>query len=527
MDNRFIVFIIVSAVILYLFNYMVIKNVKKDAKNVAQIQKTVEIEPKNTKREEPIQQNYEKLDVNQVKIDVKTAEFENSKYKVKASSQGAKITKLEIKREGFDEENNMIDYTQENNHMAFNMQINGQDLELDTKNWGITKKDSGIEFNLQPVKNLLISKELVLNEKEYTGKYVIKIENNTSREYEIQTPVLNWGPEKNITADRYNQIQAVVFNGVKIERIKAKKKNEKLIYNLEKGWAGMRDQYFCILFYGNEGLFKACEIARSENQALNISLRLHDLKIAPGQQVEYTIQTYIGPQTYQELKSGGHDIYKVVDFGIFRFLAVPIYYLLKFLYQITKNYGVAIILLTIIIRALLWWPTQRSYTSMKKMQTAMNKMQPRLKTIKEIYRDNPQKLNEETMKLYKEYQINPMGGCLPMLLQMPVFFALYSALTSAVELKGAEFVWFWKDLSAKDPVYVLPLLMGLSMFIQQKMSSPPAATPEAATQQKMMLYMMPAMLTFFAFMWPSGLLLYWVVSNMLSIGQQFLINRKA
>jgi YidC/Oxa1 family membrane protein insertase len=164
---------------------------------------------------------------------------------------------------------------------------------------------------------------------------------------------------------------------------------------------------------------------------------------------------------------------------------------------------------------------------MKKMQTSMNKMQPRLKTLKEIYRDNPQKLNEETMKLYKEYQINPMGGCLPMLLQMPIFFALYSTLNSAVELKGAGFFWVWKDLSLKDPIYVLPVLMGASMFIQQKMSTPPAATPEAETQQKMMLYLMPAMLTFFAFMWPAGLLLYWVVSNVISIFQQMIINRQS
>ena len=157
----------------------------------------------------------------------------------------------------------------------------------------------------------------------------------------------------------------------------------------------------------------------------------------------------------------------------------------------------------------------------------MSKMQPRLKTLKEVYRDNPQMLNQETMKLYKEYQINPMGGCLPMLLQMPVFFALYTTLTAAVELKGAAFIWVWKDLSLKDPVYVLPFVMGATMFLQQKMSTPPAATPESAVQQKMMLYMMPIMLTFFAFMWPSGLLLYWVVSNILSIGQQFMINRRS
>jgi YidC/Oxa1 family membrane protein insertase len=236
---------------------------------------------------------------------------------------------------------------------------------------------------------------------------------------------------------------------------------------------------------------------------------------------------YFGPQNYTELKKSGYKFNKIVDFGFFNIIGVGMLYCLKFFYNLTRNYGLAIIFLTILIRALLWWPTQKSYTSMKKMQTSMNKMQPRLKTLKEVYRDNPQKLNEETMKLYKEYQINPMGGCLPMLLQMPIFFALYATLNSAVELKGAGFFWVWKDLSLKDPIYLLPILMGLSMFFQQKMSTPPAATPEAEAQQKMMLYLMPAMLTFFSFMWPAGLLLYWVVSNMASIVQQLIINRKS
>ncbi len=268
------------------------------------------------------------------------------------------------------------------------------------------------------------------------------------------------------------------------------------------------------------------QVIQNENQSLELNTWLPDTQLAPNQETNHTIQFFWGPQNYSDLKQIGHNLHKIVDFGMFHIIGVWMLYTLKFFYQITLNYGWAIILLTILIRGILWWPTQKSLTSMKKMQTAMNQMQPRLKTLKEIYKNNPQKLNEETMKLYREYQINPMGGCLPMLLQMPIFIALYATLSSAVELKGAKFIWIWQDLSVKDPMYILPIAMGVTMFIQQKMSTPPAATEEAAAQQKMMLYLMPILLTVFSFMWPSGLLLYWVVSNILSIGQQIFINRK-
>jgi YidC/Oxa1 family membrane protein insertase len=293
------------------------------------------------------------------------------------------------------------------------------------------------------------------------------------------------------------------------------------------GWLGMRDQYFCAIFYGDPGTIKQATIFQYANQSMKITAQLPEQKINSNDSSNYQLNLFLGPQRYEILHKSNYKLDKIIDFGMFRFISIPMLYLLKFFYQITNNYGFAIILLTLLIRAILWWPTQKSYSSMKNMQTAMNKMQPRLKNLKELYKDNPSKLNEETMKLYKEYQINPMGGCLPMLLQMPIFFALYSTLTSAVELKGANFMWIWKDLSTKDPLYILPIAMGLSMFLQQKMSTPPAATSEAAAQQKMMLYLMPAMLTFFSFMWPSGLLLYWVVSNVISIGQQVIINKSS
>lgn len=513
---------------------MVMKNVKKSAKNDQSVENAEQIDqkvPKKYKNEEKTAKNglveaSQELVVPRTAVKIET--YKNEMIKMTGTSNGAKLTKARVYRKGFEKEKNeLIDVLERNEYLTMNTMLNGQNLRLDEKNWDLRTTDSGLQFEIEPVENVHISKSLEMDENKYTGKLTIRITNRTNNAIEVKGTKINWGPVKNSGKSRFNIMQAVILNNNKIERIKSKKKNEVLVLPISQGWAGIRDQYFCALFYGKPELFKSAEVIKKDDQTLQLVLDMPAKVIQPQSEGSFEINVYLGPQNYKELKKLGYDIHKIVNFGVFSFLSVPIYYLLKFLYNATKNYGVAIILLTIIIRALLWWPTQKSYTSMKKMQSSMSKMQPRLKTLKEVYRDNPQMLNQETMKLYKEYQINPMGGCLPMLLQMPVFFALYTTLTAAVELKGAAFIWVWKDLSLKDPVYVLPFVMGATMFLQQKMSTPPAATPESAVQQKMMLYMMPIMLTFFAFMWPSGLLLYWVVSNILSIGQQFMINRRS
>jgi YidC/Oxa1 family membrane protein insertase len=189
--------------------------------------------------------------------------------------------------------------------------------------------------------------------------------------------------------------------------------------------------------------------------------------------------------------------------------------ILKFFFQITKSWGYAIILLTIAVKIVTWVPTQSSYKSMKKMQ----EVQPYLTALKEKYKDNPQKFNEEMMKVYKEKKVNPISGCLPLLLQMPIFIALYAVLANGIELKNASFL-IWSDLSVKDPYFILIALMIVTMFIQQKMT--PSADPQ---QAKMMMFLMPIMFAIFFFSLPAGVLLYWVIQNILSIVQQLLVNK--
>ncbi|EGB16434.1 membrane protein insertase, YidC/Oxa1 family [Pseudodesulfovibrio mercurii] len=244
--------------------------------------------------------------------------------------------------------------------------------------------------------------------------------------------------------------------------------------------------------------------------------------------VAKTLKTsyFVGPTDRKMLNAMPNDLADAVNFGWFDFLAKPLLVGLNFFYGFVGNYGVAIIILTVIIKLIFWPLSQKSYGSMEKMK----KLQPMVAKLREKYGDDKQRLNQETMALYKTYKVNPMGGCLPMVVQIPVFFGLYKALLGAVELRHAPFIahlpftdlpWL-ADLSAKDPYYISPIIMGASMFLQQKMT-PSAGDP---TQQKIML-IMPLVFTFMFLQFPSGLVIYWLFNNLLSIGQQLMIARKS
>ncbi|MEW5766594.1 MAG: membrane protein insertase YidC [bacterium] len=234
--------------------------------------------------------------------------------------------------------------------------------------------------------------------------------------------------------------------------------------------------------------------------------------IPPQGKQSFKFRIYGGPREHDRLISLAEGTGELLDLWSLALLMLKI---LNFFHQISGNYGIAIILLTVAIKIILYPLNQRSFKSMK----AMQELQPQLNQLKEKHKKNREALNIEMMALYKRHKVNPIGGCLPLLLQMPIFIALYSTLSKAIELRGAEFILWVRDLSAKDPYYVLPILMGISMLIQQRMT--PAGDP---TQARMMMFM-PIIFTFMFLSFPSGLVLYWLVQNILTIGQQYLINR--
>jgi YidC/Oxa1 family membrane protein insertase len=251
--------------------------------------------------------------------------------------------------------------------------------------------------------------------------------------------------------------------------------------------------------------------------------------ITPGASKTYRYTVYFGPKKMDGLEEAGHEFSRAIDFGWFGFVAKPVLVLLNLIYKVFHNYGVAIILVTVLIKLIFWPITQKGMKSMKNMQM----LQPKLTKIREKYKGDKEKMAAEQMKLYQTHKINPLGGCLPMVLQIPVFFALYRVLMQAIELRHAPFMWWITDLSAPERLSIgfdlpyvggLPLLtlvMGGSMFLQQKMTPTPAANQDMA---KMMMFM-PVIFTFLFINFASGLVLYFFINNMLQMAQQHLVNK--
>ncbi|PAR47513.1 membrane protein insertase YidC [Vibrio metoecus] len=279
-------------------------------------------------------------------------------------------------------------------------------------------------------------------------------------------------------------------------------------------WAAMIQHYFASAW-----------IPRNEPQAQlysrvisnlgDIGIRTPNKTIANGDKAEFEATLWVGPKLQDKMAAVAPNLDLVVDYGWLWFIAKPLHWLLSVIQSFVGNWGVAIICLTFIVRGAMYPLTKAQYTSMAKMRM----LQPKLQAMRERIGDDRQRMSQEMMELYKKEKVNPLGGCLPIVLQMPIFIALYWALMESVELRHSPFFGWIHDLSAQDPYYILPLLMGASMFVIQKMSPTTVTDP---MQQKIMTFM-PVMFTFFFLWFPSGLVLYWLVSNIVTLIQQTLI----
>ncbi len=284
------------------------------------------------------------------------------------------------------------------------------------------------------------------------------------------------------------------------------------------GWVGMLQHYFVGSWLLEDN--KKYEIFSNKVAGNNFFFGYKSLvpvNIQPGMAGELSTSLYIGPKETSRLKAAAPGLELTVDYGWLTVISSPLYWLLNKIHSVVGNWGWAIIILTMMIKLVFFPLSAASHKSMANMR----KMTPRIKTLKERYADDKQKLNQAMMKLYKEEKINPLGGCLPVLIQIPVFIALYWALLESVELRQAPWILWIHDLSAPDPYFVLPILMGVSMLAQQLLSAV-AMDP----MQKKIMMAMPIVFTFFFLFFPSGLVLYWTVNNLLTIAQQYTINKK-
>jgi len=316
----------------------------------------------------------------------------------------------------------------------------------------------------------------------------------------------------------FRMLKAFTYMGGELEKFDASKPEG--VSDTRSGlldWVAVRNKYFLVAIIPKES--REFEVGLYGVERKDLSWKRYDISLKSDIEDGVWVRNmvYIGPQIYDELKSLSLRLEEVMDLGNkwFRPIAKLILKLFLLLHRAIPNYGVVIIIFSLIIKVLVYPLTHKSFSATARMQ----ELQPKLAEIRQKYKNDPQKMNREMMKLYKEHGVSPLGGCLPMLLQLPVFFALFAVFRNTIELRQAEFMLWIKDLSQPDPYYVLPILMGITMFIQQKMT---VKDPKQMT----MVYVMPVVMTFLFMKFASGLVLYWTMFNVLTLVQQSIFKGK-
>ena len=295
---------------------------------------------------------------------------------------------------------------------------------------------------------------------------------------------------------------------------------EQLRVEVVEGWVAMLQHYFLSALLpeaGQSNDFYTRVAQGGVRPEYIIGMRSQPIVVEPGQEGRFITRVFVGPKLQNQLEEIQDGLELTTDYGIFSLISKPLFWLLDIIHSTVGNWGIAIILLTLLIKLVFYKLSEMSYKSMARMR----KLQPSLMTMRERFKDDKSRLQKEMMDFYKKEKINPLGGCLPILVQIPVFIALYWVLLESVELRQAPFMLWIHDLSTRDPYYVLPLLMGATMLIQTKLNP----TPPDPIQAKVMTLLPIVFTVFFAF-FPSGLVLYWLVNNVLSIAQQYVINKR-
>jgi YidC/Oxa1 family membrane protein insertase len=391
---------------------------------------------------------------------------------------------------------------------------------------GLTLKpgqQASLKFTGVSPEGLVFVKNFTFKSDSYAFDMAAKVENRTKQAQEGQLDldlVANYAGEE---TSRFNFLGFHASVNHKIDQIKTGSLKKLKTFVGKVDWAGLDEGYFMTAMVPLAAPKAVLTVKEDHPGVMDVLLRTPET-MAPGQDASLSYTLYFGPKELSDLKSLGQGLERAVDFGWFQFLAVPLLYILKFFNNYVHNYGWAIIILTIVIRVLFFYPNHKSYKSMKEMQ----KLQPKVAKLREKYKDDKETMNKELMGLYRTFKVNPLAGCLPMAIQLPFFIALYNVLGYAIELRHAPFiptlpftdiVWL-ADLSTKDPLLITPIVMGVTMFIQQKMTP----SPGDPTQAKLMMFL-PLIFTFMFLNFASGLVIYWLVNNVLSIIQQHYTNK--
>lgn len=458
------------------------------------------------------------------------------------TTQGARLKNYWLKKYDYE----LISPTEENKY-PLSLEIPGQP-GLVSENWSSDKErlildeispTGEVKFTYLTSQGLKIIKTFRFYNDSYRIDARVSLQNTTSQDLYLPEYRLSWGPgigeEEKKAGRRYGQFAGPVsFINGKLEKDTLEKGFLKppsvkvgipTIHQGKVGWVALKSKYFMAALVPSEAA-QATIIEKDKRNKATVRIKMAPLSLKGEERVNQEFIIYPGPKDYELVKGLGLGLEQAVDLAWWSWVT-PISLLLlklfKWLYKIIPNYGVAIILITILTKVILLPFTQKSFTHMRAMQA----IQPKINALREKHKDKPQELNKQMMRLYREHKVNPLGGCFPMLLQMPIFFALFGLLYTSIDLRGAGFIWWIKDLSLPDtvgylagfPINILPILMGLTTVIQQKM------TTVDPRQAKMMLFM-PIFLTFIFYNFASGLVLYWLMTNILTIGQQYIIAKR-
>jgi YidC/Oxa1 family membrane protein insertase len=284
----------------------------------------------------------------------------------------------------------------------------------------------------------------------------------------------------------------------------------------KNSWISMIEHYFFSAWLPTANLDKTI-YTDYQNSIYTIGSSTGYITLNPGKSISYDSLMFVGPKLQSEISDLTEGLDLTVDYGVLTFLSAPLFWILESINKIFGNWGFSIIALTLLIKAVFFKLSETSYRSMAEMK----KLTPRMQALKERYSEDKKKFSEALMRMYKEEKVNPLGGCLPILIQIPVFIALYWVLVESIEIRHAPFIGWIQDLSSADPLFILPIAMGVSMYVQQKLNPAPADP----MQQKIFLFL-PFIFTALFATFPSGLVLYWLTNNILSIAQQYVINKR-
>lgn len=476
-----------------------------------------------------------------------SGEIENSDIKIKLSNKGAVLVNAFLKKykekdsQTPDDLVSPLSSALKDYPLAVLTGDDAFDKNIKEALFHMEQKGNEVTFSWSDGAGNSIIKKFSLGESGYLLNYEIS---GTKNGKPLESVFIAFGPglgklTKEQAKNKYFQQEYVGYeaNGKFEKAVRSKKAAEPYteeIYgaNAKISWSGVANNYFAAIFLPNDDL----KSIRLRTIPLNEELKkIHpaDSDIILLSETKGKGAIYLGPKDYNELKKLKGTAFRMMNWGWGWFAEICYFLLwvLKKLYFYTKNYGVAILLLTLIVKLFFYPFTQTSMVKMKEMGDAMKKLKPQIDKIKAKYKkqgldmQSRAKMNEEIMALYQKEGVNPLGGmsgCLPLLLQMPIFWALFTMLPNTIDLRGAHFMLWIKDLSLPDPLYITPILMGISMLLSTKMTS----TQQIETSQKFLLYFMPIMFTWFCLWAPAGLTLYWLTNNILTMGQQYIINKQ-